>query len=400
MQVMKAGLGSIVASAAFAASVALPMSANAQTYYACQDNKSGAVRIVSSTTACSKFESGISWNREGAPGPAGPPGPGGPAGPAGPTGAFGPMGPTGAAGPNGPIGPPGATGATGAAGPAGPAGATGATGLTGPAGATGAVGPVGAAGPAGPMGAAGTNGAAGPVGPAGPPGPAGSTGASGAMGPVGPAGATGAMGATGAPGAPGATGAAGATGAQGVQGPIGATGLQGPTGPAGASAPCFDGPDRFQDCGDGTVTDKVTGLMWEKKVNCAVADLASPNCIFNAYSWSAAASLSPDGTLYTDFLGRLNLMFTNDGNATCFANHCDWRIPTSAELRSLIAVCPPAQPQCPTALGPVHAERYWSSTSLFTVGNGSAFAPSFADGLNHVRDKAEYWFARAVRRGR
>src|SRR5437773_9255267 len=77
------------------------------------------------------------------------------------------------------------------------------------------------------------------------------TGAAGPMGPTGPGGPI------------------GPTGATGPLGAIGATGAQGPTGPAGppgtvthAAPPCSDNSNRYVDCGNGTVTDSVTGLTW------------------------------------------------------------------------------------------------------------------------------------------
>jgi Collagen triple helix repeat (20 copies) len=112
--------------------------AHAVTYYACVNNSTGDITIVSSTTTCATGSHKIQWNEEGPTGPTGPKGATGPAGAKGATGATGPAGPagakgaTGATGPEGPAGPKGAIGATGPAGPAGPKGATGATGPTGP----------------------------------------------------------------------------------------------------------------------------------------------------------------------------------------------------------------------------------------------------------------------------
>ena len=173
--------------------IATPTSANAQgnTVYACVNNSSGEVKIVTSTTVCKNNETLKTWNV------VGPTGAIGPQGSAGTTGAIGPQGP---AGTTGAIGPQGPAGTTGAIGPQGPAGATGAIGPQGPAGATGAIGPLG------PQGATGATGSQGPTGVTGPQGPAGPTGA---------------------------TGSQGATGATGSQGPTGATGPQGPEGPSG-----------------------------------------------------------------------------------------------------------------------------------------------------------------------
>lgn len=84
-----------------AVSVGMPM---VTTYYGCVNNTTGAIRIVSKTTACKSTEHKIHWNQVG---PQGPQGPQGPAGPQGPQGAQGPQGPAGPQGPTGPQGPPG-----------------------------------------------------------------------------------------------------------------------------------------------------------------------------------------------------------------------------------------------------------------------------------------------------
>jgi len=51
----------------------------------------------------------------------------------------------------------------------------------------------------------------------------------------------------------------------------------------------------------------------------------------NLYNWSATASAA-DGTLFTDFLATLNSDSSASIALTCFANHCDWRIPNVVEL--------------------------------------------------------------------
>lgn len=124
----------------------------------------------------------------------------------------------------------------------------------------------------------GPQGPQGPVGITGAQGPQGDPGATGLQGPVGPVGATGATGAAGEPGPrgePGATGPEGPAGAQGNKGDPGIPGPTGPEGPAGppgvvvkADGPCFSNDSRIADCGNGTLTDSVTGLIW----------LADPDC--------------------------------------------------------------------------------------------------------------------------
>jgi hypothetical protein len=79
----------------------VPASASTVTYYACINNTSGAIRIVTKSTTCKTGEHKIQWNQTGPEGPKGPPGPEGPQGPKGAKGATGPQGP------QGPPGPPG-----------------------------------------------------------------------------------------------------------------------------------------------------------------------------------------------------------------------------------------------------------------------------------------------------
>jgi collagen triple helix repeat protein len=71
------------------------------TYYACVNNSTGAITIVSATTTCKAGFHKIQWNQ------------------------IGPQGPKGATGATGAKGATGATGATGAQGPAGPQGPPG-----------------------------------------------------------------------------------------------------------------------------------------------------------------------------------------------------------------------------------------------------------------------------------
>jgi len=73
---------------------------------------------------------------------------------------------------------------------------------------------------------------------------------------------------------------------------------------------------RFFDNGDGTITDRLTCLVWEKKDNAGgIHDLN------NVYQWSSSGTAA-DGDLFTTFLAGLN--------SAGFAGHHDWRIPTAA----------------------------------------------------------------------
>jgi hypothetical protein len=71
------------------------------TIYACVNNNSGNIKIVSASTTCGGNSTKISWNTTGPPGPAGA------TGPQGPQGNPGAPGQSGSPGPQGQTGPPG-----------------------------------------------------------------------------------------------------------------------------------------------------------------------------------------------------------------------------------------------------------------------------------------------------
>jgi hypothetical protein len=267
------------------------------------------------------------------------------------------------------------------------------------------IGGSGAQGPAGPAGAPGAPGAAGTTGPAGPAGPQGLAGPMGPPGAMGTAVVAGPQGLQGVAGPAGPQGLQGATGATGPQGPAGANGTGGgPVCAASDSVVSFQGMlvckstlPRYVDNGDGTVTDSQTGLMWEKKTAAGTGDVHDAN---NVYTWSTEFS-NPiaNGSLFTSFLATLNLTLQTTDSDTCFANYCDWRIPTVAEMRSiLLAPAPCASRPCidQSVFGPVGQNYYWSNASV--TGNlGNAWMVIFIDGSTTNFFKNGGGFGRAVR---
>jgi hypothetical protein len=163
--------------------------------------------------------------------------------------------------------------------------------------------------------------------------------------------------------------------------------------------------------GDGTLTDHQTGLMWELKTSACGGEIT---CLNNYYTWGTGDN-NPDGTLYTSFLATLNGgdytspsagQDVSNGPTACFANHCDWRIPTIAELNTIIETsapgCTTGSPCIDPAFGPTQASGYWSSSSLAGFPNGAWFV-NFSNGfVNGYGGKfgTDDGYARAVRSGR
>jgi len=146
---------------------------------------------------------------------------------------------------------------------------------------------------------------------------------------------------------------------------------------------------RFVDNGDGTVTDNLTGIQWEKKT-----DDSSVHDKDNLYSWSSAfPSIAADGTVFTGFLSTLN--------AACFAGHCDWRLPTYVELVTLVSEPYP----CVTSpcldqgfFGPTENGNYLTSNYRDIFGDTSGTAPiEFQTGTISNNGKPGSGFARAAR---
>src|SRR5262245_36264885 len=82
---------------------------------------------------------------------------------------------------------------------------------------------------------------------------------------------------------------------------------------------------RFVDNLDGTISDRMSGLVWEKKTQCETENETDPHCVKNVYEWSKSGS-APDGALFTSFLTK-----ANSGNG----GTGQWRIPDMDELKAI-----------------------------------------------------------------
>lgn len=161
----------------------------------------------------------------------------------------------------------------------------------------------------------------------------------------------------------------------------------------------LDSVRRWVDNGDGTVSDHVTGLMWEQKdAGGGIHDYQ------NIYSWSTGTD-DPDGTAFTDFLDGLNEGATGVGSCTLgantsFAGYCDWRMPTAAELITILLEPNPCSysPCMDTDLFGPSASAYWTATSNLNDRSTAWEINSLLGDLTS-QDKIAFFGVRAVRGG-
>ena len=170
---------------------------------------------------------------------------------------------------------------------------------------------------------------------------------------------------------------------------------------------------------DGTLTDLKTCLMWEMKtgtvgsaVDCSMTTCSDPHDVNNGYQWCSGtfpatctnSSNPPDGGVFTDFLQRVNGQLCATSTCPGFGGHSDWRVPTLAELQTILDL---TQPGCgvfsPTgtcidpAFGPSRASTWSASTNAANADN--AFAINFDIGNTAMGVKTTSIVVRAVRGG-
>jgi len=139
--------------------------------------------------------------------------------------------------------------------------------------------------------------------------------------------------------------------------------------------------------GSGIVRDSLTGLEWEQKT-----DDSTVHDKDNTYTWGSGGINDPtsDGPVFTTFLSTLN-------TAPCFADRCDWRVPTVAELETILAGPLPCStsPCIDPVFGPTVPAGYMTST--FLPGLYRPFEVYFYNGAVYAFGQGTY--VRAVRGG-
>jgi hypothetical protein len=177
----------------------------------------------------------------------------------------------------------------------------------------------------------------------------------------------GAVGPAGAEGPKGDKGDMGDVGPQGLPGTQGPPGPEGPPGPPGsggtrAAGACSDFFNRYVDCGNGTVTDTVTGLVWLKDAGC-----------FTGVTY-------PQGRSRAAALAHGQCGLTDNSSAG------DWRLPTAEEWRTTVAQA--RELQC---IGPALTD----DTGLGCIENsGNSSVPTFQP-TSFTNLRAQYWSANA-----
>ena len=127
---------------------------------------------------------------------------------------------------------------------------------------------------------------------------------------------------------------------------------------------------RFVDNGDGTITDKATGLMWAKDGNGAGCNNGA------TIAWGAAITFANDLT---------------------FAGYSDWRLPNVKELQSIVDYST-YNPAIDSSFTNTQSGYYWSSTTYADL-TDFAWDVYFNYGYVDLDDKDDGYYVRPVRGG-
>lgn len=133
---------------------------------------------------------------------------------------------------------------------------------------------------------------------------------------------------------------------------------------------------RFVDNGDQTITDTLTGLMWERSAYSGNWDRSSSGVIVGTYTWQSA--------LYTaDYYNSIHHL-----------GYSDWRLPNVDELKSLVNLGAPDQAQWLMSQGFVNVldQYYLTSTDRY-------MQVAMADGRISYSPYTYAWFVRGGQSG-
>jgi len=133
------------------------------------------------------------------------------------------------------------------------------------------------------------------------------------------------------------------------------------------------------DHGDGTVTDRITGLMWDK---CSWGQSNFTDCSGGAASehiWPAAVGVAVTA------------------NGSSHRGYTDWRLPNRSEMESLVKM-DAFHPAIDSTPFPNTLNWYWTSTTL-ALDPALAWRLSFADGYSYGGHKTDKFHVRLVRGG-
>ncbi len=148
--------------------------------------------------------------------------------------------------------------------------------------------------------------------------------------------------------------------------------------------------------GGTTVTDALTGLVWEQKTNDSTVHDEG-----NVYTWSTGTNKG-DGTAFTAFLtGAVTGL-----NVAGFTGAHGWRLPTLAQLQTIVLdfactnrSCSCASNPCIDAtFGPTQSSQYWSATSA-APNPTNAWYVLFSAGTMGTSGELGGDYVRAVRGG-
>jgi hypothetical protein len=164
---------------------------------------------------------------------------------------------------------------------------------------------------------------------------------------------------------------------------------------------------RFTDNGNGTITDNLSELVWEKKTNQdGNANYTDPHDADNPYTWTTGSD-NEDGALFTQFLNDPSTGL----NTTGFAGSYGWRIPTITELQTLVLEIPCRNCDCqsiaPVCVDPIFLPSALGSWSATTYIDANSLAHDYAWDVDFFYGSPEGGlkaypsggFARAVRGG-